>query len=147
MPKTSISWKSTWIYLKSQIEFWNLKIQFKSEKFYSGWKSILNMDPAEWCHVYVFQKCWSTKIWLDNFHMVWTLYLIPKFLCQTIWDFGCRLLQANTGGPRNLWFLVPKSNHEMWRSWIPRTVFSVKSPLLIFPPLDHLICIHFSRKV
>ena len=30
--KTSISWKSVWIYLKSQIEFWNLKIWFKSEK-------------------------------------------------------------------------------------------------------------------
>ena len=26
------TWKSIWIYLKSQIEFWNLKILFKSEK-------------------------------------------------------------------------------------------------------------------
>ena len=35
MPKTSISWKSIWIYLKSQMEFWNLKIEFKSEKVLS----------------------------------------------------------------------------------------------------------------
>ena len=26
-----MSWKSVWIYLKSQIKFWNLKILFKSE--------------------------------------------------------------------------------------------------------------------
>ena len=26
MSKTSISWKSIWIYLKSQIKFWNMKI-------------------------------------------------------------------------------------------------------------------------
>ena len=32
MPKTSMSWKSIWI-LKSQIDFWNLKIQFKSDLF------------------------------------------------------------------------------------------------------------------
>ena len=31
-----------------------------------------------------------------------------------------------TGGPRISWFLVPKGNHEMRGSWIPRTVFSVK---------------------
>ena len=31
-----------------------------------------------------------------------------------------------TGGPCILWFSVPKSNHEMRGSWIPRTVFSVK---------------------
>ena len=31
-----------------------------------------------------------------------------------------------TGGPRILWFLVPKSNDEMRGSWILRTVFSVK---------------------
>ena len=31
-----------------------------------------------------------------------------------------------TGGPRISWFLVPKSNHEMRGSWIPRTVVSVK---------------------
>ena len=29
MSKTSMSWKSIWIYLKSQIELWNLKIYFK----------------------------------------------------------------------------------------------------------------------
>ena len=31
MLKTSTSWKSVWIYLKSQNKFWNLKIWFKSE--------------------------------------------------------------------------------------------------------------------
>ena len=31
MSKTSMSWKSIWIYLKSQIELWNLKIYFKYE--------------------------------------------------------------------------------------------------------------------
>ena len=31
-----------------------------------------------------------------------------------------------TGGPRTSWFLVPKSNHEMQGSWIPRTVSSAK---------------------
>ena len=31
-----------------------------------------------------------------------------------------------TRGPRISWFLVPKSNHEMQGSWIPRSVFSVK---------------------
>ena len=36
-------------------------------------------------------------------------------------------LKPNTGGPRILWFLVPKSNHEMWGSCIPRTVLSVKA--------------------
>ena len=35
-------------------------------------------------------------------------------------------LTWSTGGPRISWFLVPKSNHEMWGSWIPRTVFSIK---------------------
>ena len=34
--------------------------------------------------------------------------------------------EMSTGGPRILWFLVPKSNHEMRGSWILRTVFSVK---------------------
>ena len=38
MPKTSISWKSIWIYLKSQIEFWSLKIESKSEKVLSPLK-------------------------------------------------------------------------------------------------------------
>ena len=33
MPKTFISWKSIWIYLKSQIEFWNLKVWLKTEIF------------------------------------------------------------------------------------------------------------------
>ena len=31
MLKTSMSWKSVWIYLKSQNKFWNVKIWFKSE--------------------------------------------------------------------------------------------------------------------
>ena len=39
MPKTSMSWKSIWIYLQSQIQF---------PKFIS------TMDPEEWCHVCVF---------------------------------------------------------------------------------------------
>ena len=38
MSKTSISWKSIWIYLKSQIEFWNLKIWFESFKVLSRQK-------------------------------------------------------------------------------------------------------------
>jgi hypothetical protein len=38
MPKTSISRKFVWISLKSQIEFWNLKISFKSELFLSRLK-------------------------------------------------------------------------------------------------------------
>ena len=32
----------------------------------------------------------------------------------------------DTGGPRILWFLVPKVNHEMRGLWILGTVFSVK---------------------
>ena len=35
-------------------------------------------------------------------------------------------LKPNAGGPRISWFLVPKSNHEMWGSWTPGTVLSVK---------------------
>ena len=31
--QTLFSWISIWIYLKSQIKFWNLKISFKSEIF------------------------------------------------------------------------------------------------------------------
>ena len=46
MPKTSISWKSIWIYLKSQIQFQNLKIWFKSEKSLSCLKIYFKqMDP------------------------------------------------------------------------------------------------------
>ena len=56
--------------------------------------------------------------------------LIPKFLCQTIWNFGYSIRQAYTGGPRNLWFLVPKSNHELWISWILRTVKWISYPKL-----------------
>ena len=37
-----MSWKSIWIYLKSQNKFWNLKIWFKSEN--PAWKFISNMD-------------------------------------------------------------------------------------------------------
>ena len=44
LPKTSISWKSIWIYLKSQIEFWNFIIWFKSEKKYPVWNFISNVD-------------------------------------------------------------------------------------------------------
>ena len=33
-----ISWKSIWIYLKSQIELWNLKFWFRSEKVFSRLK-------------------------------------------------------------------------------------------------------------
>ena len=40
MPKTYISWKSIWIYLKSQIKFWNLKI----ENLIQMWKSFI---PSE----------------------------------------------------------------------------------------------------
>ena len=34
MPKTFISWKSIWIYLKSQIKFWNLKSFILSENLF-----------------------------------------------------------------------------------------------------------------
>ena len=45
MSKTSMSWKSIWIYLKSQIEFWNLKIEFKSENFLSLLKFYFKHGP------------------------------------------------------------------------------------------------------
>ena len=45
MPKTSISWKSIWSYSKSQIEFWNLKIEFKPEKMLSCLKICSKKGP------------------------------------------------------------------------------------------------------
>ena len=48
-PKPNISWKSIWIYLKSQIEFWNLKILFRFENFLPVYKFISKMGPVEWC--------------------------------------------------------------------------------------------------
>ena len=67
MPKTIISWKSIWICLKSQIEFWNLKIQFQSEKVLSCLKTLfptwilwsaamcvyssLSSDKVEYTHI------------------------------------------------------------------------------------------------
>ena len=54
MPKTSISWKPVWIYLKSQIEFWNLKSWYKSWFFYPLWKFISNMEP------------WSGRMCVDS---------------------------------------------------------------------------------
>ena len=56
MPKTSMFWKSIWINLKYNFEFWNLKIWLKSVYFFHRvWKFISNMDPAKWCHVHVFK--------------------------------------------------------------------------------------------
>ena len=40
------------------------------------------------------------------------------------WD--CLTVPYCTGGPRILWLLFPKNNHEMPGSWILRTVCSVK---------------------
>ena len=65
MLKTSISWKSIWIYLKSQIKFWNLKIWLKSEIFLSCLK--INFKHGAWgvvpcaciqvCHVVRLNTC------------------------------------------------------------------------------------------
>ena len=44
MPKTSISWKFIWIYLKSQIKFWNLKVNLDLKFFYPFWRFISNME-------------------------------------------------------------------------------------------------------
>ena len=45
MAKTSIAWKAIWIYLKSQIKFWNLKIEFKSQKVLSCMKTSFKHEP------------------------------------------------------------------------------------------------------
>ena len=80
MSKTSISWKSIWIYLKSQFKFWNLKIKFKSEKvvmhlnfflisniiFETAWKNHLKtfLRPFEKTFKTIFDpegwECWSS---------------------------------------------------------------------------------------
>ena len=46
-----MSWKFIWLYLKSQIEFWNLKTESKSEKVLEN----LPISYVEWCHVHVFK--------------------------------------------------------------------------------------------
>ena len=46
MLKTSTSWKSIWIYLKSQIKFWNLKIQSKLEILLSCLKIHFRHGPC-----------------------------------------------------------------------------------------------------
>ena len=51
MPKNYISWKSTWIYLKSLIKFWNLKIWFKSEKKMSRLNNYFKHGPLGVVHV------------------------------------------------------------------------------------------------
>ena len=51
MPKTSISWKSIWIYLKLQI-----------------WKKLILAEmKMEWCHVCVFKDC---PCCIQPYHMI-----------------------------------------------------------------------------
>ena len=47
MPKTSISWKYVWIYLKSQIQFKKMKFNLNLKKVCPVLKSISNMDLVE----------------------------------------------------------------------------------------------------
>ena len=61
MPKTSISWKLVWIYLKSQIEFWK-KVNLSLKLFYPFCKFISNMEPVKWCNVCGFNLItWWTR--------------------------------------------------------------------------------------
>ena len=46
MTKTSTSWKSVWVYLKSQIKFWNLKVYLKSKKVLSRLKIYFKAGPC-----------------------------------------------------------------------------------------------------
>ena len=54
MPKTSISWKSIWIYLKSQVkssfEIW--KFDLNLQKFYFVWKSSYQVVPFMCIQIY-----------------------------------------------------------------------------------------------
>ena len=52
--KTSILWKSIWVYLKYQIKFWKFNRNLKS--FYSVWKFISNMRSGAMC-VYSSLSC------------------------------------------------------------------------------------------
>ena len=75
---------------------------------------------------------WSKNKWMGGFCMSWTDLRACSIMKYQFWS--CKSLDnirklckiESTGGPRISWFLVPKGNHEMRGSWIPRTVFSVK---------------------
>ena len=54
----------------------------------------------------------------------WPRKKLPKLLINCSYF---NIKKVCTGGPCISWFLVPKSNHEIWGSWIPRTVFSIKT--------------------
>ena len=105
-PKISISSKSIWIHLKSQIEFLNLKIQSKSGIFYPVWKSILNKDPAEQCNVCVFNLNMIPTQPNSDLHLIisgWSnAKILGKLFPNWHWWFN------STSGPSTIYYPVIK---------------------------------------
>ena len=94
MPKTSLSWKSVWIYLRSQIEFWVLKF----ENLIQIWKSCILSENLfqNWTPQNGTMSLYSTLshdlfefIWKSNFNL--TLFLSNlKIYCKHLkWCNGC----------------------------------------------------------
>ena len=100
----------------------------------------MNTFKYFWTNSNIFEHTQSIlKTSISFVHMPYILFmvksenLINKIAYLTIDRHVCAhpkyiegLQNMYIGGPRILWFLVPNSNLEMWGSWIPRTVFSVK---------------------
>jgi len=83
-----ISWKSIWTYLKSQMEFWNLKISSKFVKKNHIWKFLwISQSGARgWIHTH----CTTPRAWSKFEIDFQTWHIFFRFISNfqnSIWDF------------------------------------------------------------